>query len=139
MEKEINREKVRMALIESLKKDRSKTNVLKVSELGLIEMTRQRTRENIGRVLREPCHYCQGEGYLLSKTSICYEAFRDIEREAATTITNSIRLTVNPQIRALLLDEEQHSLHELELKLGKRVVVQEEYGLHLEDYRLESI
>ena len=67
MEKKNDREKVFNALREALKRDKSKTNVLKMSELGLIEMTRKRTKENIGRVLCEPCFYCDGKGFLKSK------------------------------------------------------------------------
>jgi ribonuclease G len=138
MEREANREKVWTAVTDNLRRDRAKTNVLKMSELGLIEMTRQRTRDNLGRVLQEYCTYCLGEGYLLSKTSICYEAFRDLEREALHASSNSLYLTVNPQIKEMLLDEERHSLSELELRLGKRVTIREDPNLHLEHYRVES-
>ncbi|MEE9516868.1 MAG: Rne/Rng family ribonuclease [Candidatus Adiutricales bacterium] len=138
MEREANREKVWTAVTDNLRRDRAKTNVLKMSELGLIEMTRQRTRDNLGRVLQEYCTYCLGEGYLLSKTSICYEAFRDLEREALHASSNSLYLTVNPQIKEMLLDEERHSLSELELRLGKRVTIREDPNLHLEHYRVEA-
>lgn len=137
LERESNREKVWTSLVDALRKDKAKTNVLKISELGLIEMTRQRTRDNLGRVLREPCFYCQGEGLLLSETSICYEAFRDLEREAAQTMDESLFLTVNPKIKERLLDEERHSLHELEDRMGKRVHIREDSALHLEDYRIQ--
>jgi len=138
MEREANRERVRTALIDALRRDKARTNVLKMSELGLIEMTRQRTRDSIHRVMSEPCFYCQGEGYLLSKTSICFEAFRDLEREALQLSTDSMILTVNPHIKELLLDEEQHSLNELEMRLGKHIKVREDPNLHLENYRIES-
>jgi ribonuclease G len=138
MEREANREKVRNALIEALARDKAKTNVLKMSELGLIEMTRQRTRDNISRVLREPCFYCLGEGHLLSGSSICYEAFRNVEREALQTLSDSISLTVHPRIKELLLDEERHSLNELEQRTGKRVSIREDPTLHIEDYRVEA-
>jgi len=138
MEREANREKVRNALIEALARDKAKTNVLKMSELGLIEMTRQRTRDNISRVLREPCFYCQGEGHLLSGSSICYEAFRNVEREAVQTLSDSISLTVHPRLKELLLDEERHSLNELEQRTGKRVSIHEDPTLHIEDYRVEA-
>jgi ribonuclease G len=109
-----------------------------MSELGLIEMTRQRTRDNISRVLREPCFYCQGEGHLLSGSSICYEAFRNVEREAVQTLSDSISLTVHPRLKELLLDEERHSLNELEQRTGKRVSIHDDPTLHIEDYRVEA-
>ncbi|MEW5723513.1 MAG: Rne/Rng family ribonuclease [Thermodesulfobacteriota bacterium] len=136
MEKEANREKVHQALKERLRRDRSKTKVLPMSELGLIEMTRKRTREDIDRLLREPCYYCQGEGYLLSRTSVCHQAFLDLEREAHGTGADSLLLTVHPEIMELLLDEERYALEELETRLGKRVIIRPEESLHLEEYRI---
>jgi ribonuclease G len=138
MEREANRERVFSALKDALKKDKSKTKVLKMSELGLIEMTRKRTREDIDRLLREPCYYCQGEGQLLSKTSICYEALLGLERKAAETASGSVYLTVHPQIKERLLDEERHALEELELKLGRRFIIKEDNDLHLVEYQITS-
>ncbi|HAA04691.1 MAG TPA: Rne/Rng family ribonuclease, partial [Syntrophobacteraceae bacterium] len=69
------------ALSEAMQRDKSKSNILRMSELGLIEMTRKRTKESIGRVLCEPCFYCEGEGFLKSKQTICYEILRELERD----------------------------------------------------------
>ncbi|MDY6851191.1 MAG: ribonuclease E/G, partial [Thermodesulfobacteriota bacterium] len=138
MELESNREKVFSTLKEALRRDKNKTKVLKMSELGLIEMTRKRTRENIDRLTREPCFYCQGEGYLLSKTTICHEAFRVLERKALETAAGSMYLTVHPELKELLLDEERHFLDELEIRLGKRVIIRSDGRLHLEEYRVEA-
>jgi len=80
MEREGDREKVYQAFEEALKKDRQKTNIFKISELGLVEMTRKRTRENISRILGEHCPYCEGAGLVKSKTTVCYDIFREIER-----------------------------------------------------------
>lgn len=138
MEREVNREKVFAALKESLRRDKSKTKVLKMSELGLIEMTRKRTREDIDRLFREPCFYCQGEGYLLSRTSVCYEAFQALERKATEISSDSLFLTVHPEIMELMLDEERHSLDELERRLGRRVIIRSDITLHLVEYKIEQ-
>jgi len=138
MEREVNREKVFTALRDALRRDKSKTKVLKMSELGLIEMTRKRIREDIDRLLREPCCYCRGTGYLLSKTSICYEAFLDLEREAMETTANSLFLSVHPDLKELILDEERDALAELESRLGKRVIIRSDNDLHLEEFRIEA-
>ena len=139
MEREANREKVSHALKEALRRDKAKTKVLDMSELGLIEMTRKRTREDIDRLLREPCHYCNGEGYLLSKTSVCYQAFLDLERDALDfTTSGSLYLTVHPAVMELMLDEERHSLDELERRLGRRVIIRSDENLHLEQYNIEA-
>ncbi len=72
MEKKANREKVFNALKEAVKKDRSKTHILPMSEMGLIQMTRKRIKKSLTSLLCEPCFYCDGEGYLVSKQSICF-------------------------------------------------------------------
>src|SRR4030043_1952627 len=82
MEREGDKEKGYQALEEAIKKDRQKTNIFKISELGLVEMTRKRTRENISRVLGEPCPYCEGAGHVKSKVTVCYDIFRENERTA---------------------------------------------------------
>jgi len=139
MEKEPNREKVFNTLKEALRKDKSKTNILKMSELGLIEMTRKRTKESITRVLREPCFYCDGEGYLKSTTSMCYEIFREIERDHEALFGRSVMVTAHPEVVHLLYDEERHRLEELEKNLKARITVQADQSLHLEQYDIYAI
>src|SRR5436190_256566 len=77
MENHKNREKVRRTLEELLQKDKAKTTLNRISELGLIEMTRKRTRESLGRLLHEPCFYCDGTGQLQSKETIAFEVLRE--------------------------------------------------------------
>lgn len=139
MEKEANREKVFNRLKEALKKDKSKTNILKMSELGLIEMTRKRTKESINRVLREPCFYCDGEGYLKSTVSMCYEIFREIERDHETLFGRSVMVTAHPEVAHLLYDEERHQLEELEQNLQARITVKADQSLHLEQYDIYTL
>ena len=81
MENVANREDVFNTLKEAIKKDRSKTNILRMSKIGLIQMTRKRNRENLHHVLCEPCFYCDGAGELKSKRTLCYEIFRRMQRE----------------------------------------------------------
>jgi ribonuclease G len=139
MEKEANREKVFNRLKDALKKDKSKTNILKMSELGLIEMTRKRTKENINRVLREPCFYCDGEGYLKSTGTMCYEIFREIERDHEALFGRSVMVTAHPEVVHLLYDEERHRLEELETNLQARISVQADQSLHLEQYDIYAL
>lgn len=136
MEKKGDREKVFNALREALKRDKNKTNVLKMSELGLIEMTRKRTRENLARMFREPCFYCEGEGWLKSKNSICYQIFRQIEREAWEMSSANLTLQVHPEIAGLLLDEEHPAMEELEQRIDKRISVESKDSLHLEQFKI---
>ncbi len=136
MEKEVNREKVYAALEEALKIDKSKTNILKISELGLVEMTRKRVRESIGRMMCEPCPYCEGRGYVKSKTTICHEIFRELRREMLDIRGTKVLLSVHPQVADLLYDEERKGLEELEKKFKKRVTVRAKPGFHQEQFEV---
>ncbi len=139
MDKKSNREKVYTALREALSKDKSKTHVLPMSEMGLIQMTRKRTREPLTRILCEPCYYCDGEGYIISKQTICYFIFREILRES--TDMNGIRLTlrVNPKIAELLHGEENHLIAALEKTIGKQIVIYPNTTYHLEEFDIFEI
>ena len=136
MERETNREKVYNALAEMLKKDKARTNILKISDLGLVEMTRKRTRENISRVLSEPCPYCEGKGYVKSKTSICGEIFREIQREIFEVRGKSIILNVHSEIADLLYDQERTGIEELERKHNKRIIIKDKRNFHIEQFEL---
>jgi ribonuclease G len=136
MEKEVNREKVFTALEETLKSDKSKTNILKISELGLVEMTRKRVRESIGRMMCEPCTYCEGRGYIKSKTTICHEIFRELRREMLDIRGTKAMVSVHPQVADLLYDEERRGLEELEKKFKKRITVRAKPGFHQEQFEI---
>ncbi len=137
MEKKPNREKVFTALREALSKDKAKTHILKMSELGLIEMTRKRTRENLNRILGEPCFYCEGRGALKSRKTICYEIFRDLEREASLSVENgSLYVLVSPAIDSILKEEEQQSIIEIEKRINRRIIILMKEGFHIEQYEI---
>ncbi|GFO54096.1 ribonuclease G [Geomonas sp. Red276] len=136
MEKEVNREKVYGALEEALKSDKSKTNILKISELGLVEMTRKRVRESLGRMMCEPCPYCEGRGYVKSKITVCHEIFRELRREMLDIRGTKVMLTVHPQVADLLYDEERRGLEELEKNFKKRITVRAKPGFHQEQFEV---
>jgi len=139
MEKKADRERVFMALKDAMNRDRAKTNILKMSELGLIEMTRKRTRENLNRLLSEPCFYCEGIGTLKSSKTICCEIFRDLERESATALNgNDIYVQVNPEIDKILKEEEQQSILDLERRIKQRIVIVAKDHFHIEQYEIST-
>lgn len=138
MEREGDREKVLQTLAEATKKDRQKTNIFRISELGLVEMTRKRTRENIARILGEPCPYCEGSGFVKSKTTICYEIFREIER-TASELGHHIMVEVNQDIADMLYEEERAGVEELERKLKKKIIIKGKPGLHQEQYNIIEV
>jgi len=139
MEREGDREKVYQAFEEALKKDRQKTNIFKISELGLVEMTRKRTRENISRILSESCPYCEGAGLVKSKTTVCYDIFREIERTSSELGGHNILVEVNPEVAALLYEEERAGVEELERKLRKKMVIKGKPGFHQEQFNIIEI
>jgi ribonuclease G len=139
MEREGDREKVYQALEEAIKKDRQKSTIFKISELGLVEMTRKRTRENISRVLGEICSYCEGAGLIKSKTTVCYNIFREIERTSSELGGNNILVEVNPEVADLLYEEERTGVEELERKLRKKIVIKGRPGFHQEQFNINEI
>jgi ribonuclease G len=139
MEREGDREKVYQALEEAIKKDRQKATIFKISELGLVEMTRKRTRENIARILSEPCLYCEGAGFIKSKTTVCYDLFREIERTSTELGGHNIMVEVNPEVADLLYEEERAGVEELERKLRKKIIIKGKGGFHQEQFSIIEI
>jgi ribonuclease G len=139
MEREGDREKVFQALEEATRKDRQKMNIFKISELGLMEMTRKRTRENISRILSEPCSYCEGAGLIKSKTTVCYDIFQEIERSSTELGGHSIMVEVNPEVADLLYEEERAGVEELERKMKKKILVKGKPGFHQEQFNIIEI
>ncbi len=138
MEREGGRERVFQTLYEALRKDRAKTNILRISELGLVEMTRKRTRENLSRILCETCSYCEGKGVIKSKTTLCFEIFREIRREAMNVPSNMIIVSLHPEVADFLYDEERYAIEELEDKLKKKIIIKVRSSFHQEEYEIES-
>ena len=134
MEKKSSQEKVFHALSEALKKDRSKTNVLPISEMGLVQMTRKRVRKPLNLTLCEPCFYCDGKGYLVSRKSVCYTIYREILREAGDIRGEPLTVRVNPEIAELLHGEENLVINSLEKKLGRQIVIYPAPAYHVEQF-----
>ncbi len=113
-----------------LEKDHAKTKISQVSELGLVEMTRKRTRESLGQMLCEPCPSCEGRGEVKTSETVCYEIFREIIREARAYDTDSYMVLASQSVVELLLDEESQTLADLENFIGKTIKLQVEpmYG-----------
>jgi ribonuclease G len=136
MEKELHREQVYNALENALKNDKSKTNILKISELGLVEMTRKRVRESIGRTLCEACPYCEGTGYIKSRTTMVFEIFRALKREMKEITGSIINLQVHPDVAALLYDEENNVIDEIEKISNKQVIIISRPNFHIEQFEI---
>jgi len=136
MKKNHHKEKVMVQLNEALKKDKSQTNVLPLSELGLVQMTRKRVRRNLSRTLCEPCFYCGGDGMLLSGQSICHKIYRDVLSEARDMMGNSFTVKVHPDIARLFHGEEKYLIESLEKKIMRSVAIYPDPRYHLEEYQI---
>lgn len=123
MERLEDREKVFNLLTEELKSDKARTNVLRISELGLVQMTRKRTSESLERQLMEPCPYCDGRGRIRSTMTEAYDLLREIKRHTLQTSQRSIKVKVRDDIRDFILREE----HDLFEKLIKDFELQIEF------------
>lgn len=135
MESPENREKVYRALQEALGEDKAKTNILKISELGLVEMTRKRTHEDLVRYLTEACNYCDGRGYHKSKRTVCFEIFREIEKESLTALKNIV-VFASPQVVGRMTKEEKEHVGTLEKRFDKKIQVKTDPGFHVEQYEV---
>ncbi|RYZ39490.1 MAG: Rne/Rng family ribonuclease [Myxococcaceae bacterium] len=134
MEKAQNRDKVFKSLQEALGRDKAKTNVLRISELGLVEMTRKRVRESIGRVLHEDCPYCDGKGFVKTATTVAYEIFREIRREAPGYKDSTLVINCNAEVARLLQGEERNELRHLMDRYNKSIQVKAQQNYHREQY-----
>ncbi len=118
----------------ALAKDRTRITVNGFSALGLVEMTRKRTRESLEHVLCEPCPICQGRGVLKTAQTVCYEILRELLREARQFNAREYRILASQQVIDLFLDEESQSLAQLSEFIGKSVSLQVESTYTQERY-----
>lgn len=136
MDDELHREELFNTFKEAVKKDKSRINILKLSEFGLVQMTRKRHSENLNQMMCEPCHYCGGEGLLKSRRTICYEIFRKVSRNSDRADGSAVTVRVNPRIADMLLKEEELTVNQLEKDIRKRLIVAPAKDLHIEKYEI---
>ena len=134
MAREEHREAVLAEFRKQLSRDRVKTMAGGFSQLGLVELTRKRTRESLAHMLCEPCPSCQGKGIVKTARSVAYDIFREILREARQFNPQEFRVVAAPQVIDLLLDEESQHLAGLSEFIGKPVSLQAEGAMGQEQY-----
>jgi len=132
MQEEEHRRQVLQALEKALAADHARTNVSTVSPLGLVEMTRKRTRESLAHQLCAPCAACEGRGYVKTPETVCYEIFREILRQTGQFDFQELLVLAHQDVIERLLDEESAALGELEVLTGKPIRLQTE-ALYLID------
>ena len=134
MVSEEHRQAVLRALEKHLEKDRAKSHISQVSPLGLVEMTRKRTRESLGQILCEPCPLCDGRGSIKTAETICYEVFRELLREARQYSPRQFVVLAAPEVVDVMLDQESNSVAQLEAFIGIPIKFQAETLYTREQY-----
>jgi ribonuclease G len=134
MEEAEHRRQVIQALERSLNTDHVKTNISSVSPLGLVEMTRKRTRESLEHLLCQSCPTCEGRGFVKTAETVCYEVFREIVRQSRQFECKQLMVLAHQEVIERLLDEESCALGELELVTGKPIRLQTEALYAVDQY-----
>ncbi|CAK0782121.1 RNase G (fragment) [Gammaproteobacteria bacterium] len=134
MSEDEHKRQVLRALDRYLSLDHAKTHISEVSPLGLVEMTRKRTRESLSHVLCGPCSCCGGRGLLKTTETTCYEIFRELLRESRQFEVESLLVLASPEVVERLVNEESTHLAELEAFLGKPIKLQAEALYSQEHY-----
>jgi ribonuclease G len=124
MNTEDHKKAVLSELQKALDRDRARTSVTEFSTLGLVEMTRKRTRESLAHLLCEPCPSCQGKGQVKTAQTVAYEIMREIVRESRQFNPKEFRILASPAVIDLFLEEEAQHLGMLEEFVGKPITLQ---------------
>jgi Rne/Rng family ribonuclease len=138
MERDENRMRVFRALDEALKRDRARPTIQKISDLGLVEMTRKRTRDTVIRTLCEPCSHCEGKGFIKSQKTVAYEILRDVERMGIEKESKKILVSAHSAVIDLLAIDFKDTLDALERRYHKQVYLQVVQDFHSEQYEVVS-
>jgi ribonuclease G len=134
MQEEEHRNQVRHALEKALEGDHAKTHISSVSPLGLVEMTRKRTRESLEHMLCTACPTCEGRGFVKTTETVCYEIFREILRQARQFQYKEMMVLAHQDVIERLLDEESAALAELEVFTRKPIRLQTEALYNQDQY-----
>ncbi len=138
MDRASNRDKVMRSFNDFLKRDRNKATVTRISELGLVEMTRKRTRESLLHNLTEPCANCEGKGYTKSRRTIAYELMRELRRLGGLIEGDTVIAEVHPDVAQSLATADRPFLDDMEKRLQKRIIVKARGSFHVEDFEIRS-
>jgi ribonuclease G len=139
MEEKKNRQKVFQEVEKELRKDRSPSKALQVSDFGLVIVTRKRVKQSLERQLTEPCPYCSGSGSIKSSATICFEILTELKKIGPDLDGQGVLLRVNPDIARALKEEESAVLREVQQVLGRPVTIRPDAHLHHEQFDVMAI
>ena len=123
----------------ALEKDPARTNITKISELGLIEMTRKRTRESLKRTLCEPCFYCNGSGLTKARSTVISEMFREVAAFSAHFSYPQVKLRVHPRVAERLRQEDRDLLEDLTQRIEKDISIEVREDFHIEHFEFVNL
>ncbi len=139
MEDEANQQKVMQVFTESLSQDRARHMVLPITQFGLMQLTRQRTRESLLTLMTSSCPYCEGKGFNRSLSSLCSEIIREIIRKSSQVAATHIKISCHPEVADALAHEFSDWLDELENRFAKTYNVHAVDHMHLEDFDVHPV
>jgi len=125
-------------LLDSVKRDKAKIKILKMSEFGIVQMTRQRIRRGVRKVSYQNCPYCSGKGSVKSVTTMAIEILRVIKKEVEGARVKDIRTYVHPYVANYLLNEDRPSITKIESECKTKIVIIAEPEMHIERFRVEK-
>jgi ribonuclease G len=129
-----HRRQVLAALERTLATDRASPHIVNLSALGLVEMTRKRTRESLEHMLCEPCPTCEGRGFVKTAETVCNEIFRELVRQAGAQAGRELLILAHQDVIDRLLDEESEAMAELESMVGRVIRLQVEALYSVDQY-----
>lgn len=139
MDESGDKEKVIETLKEELRKDRTKSNVLGITQLGLVEMTRKKSRKCISNVLQTTCPYCNGSGRVISAETMLLKVRKKIMRSFATESCTGYLLQVHPDIAKMIYENTTESAPILPREQGRSIWIQQDSTLHIQEFHLTPI
>lgn len=139
MEVPEHRQQVLKTLEEALRQDRTRTHVLGLTQLGLVEVTRKKSRQTLDEAMTRPCHTCDGRGKVLSEDTMARRVRGEIRRILRNSPSQALLMEVNPGVAALVIGPGGANLRELERELGKVIYVRGNHEIHVEQWRLRAL
>ena len=139
MDDQANRDRIFTDFALALEADPARTNITKISELGLLEMTRKRTRESLKRALSEPCFYCGGSGLTKSRSTVIHELFRSLLNASVQFSYPIVRVRVNPRVADRMQAEDLDLLEDLRSRIGRTIEIEPRPDFHIEHYEFVNL
>jgi len=139
MQRYENRRRVMQELWNELKNDRAKTNVLPFSDIGMVEMTRQRIRPSLESAVYDACNYCNGKAVVKSVSSMTIETFRKIRRTLKDVKHKTLEVSLHPEVASRILSQDRDAIRDFEKKSKSKVILLADSSLHREDIQIKHV